>query len=96
VRLAAVLLCACGAATAAAPAPARAVLLVGAPVADAMLWVDERPIGELGTLPGGVALPPGEHRVELRHDRYHTRYLLVTLAAGEKRAVDVTMAEELW
>lgn len=92
----ALLACACGAALVAAPAPARAVLVVRAPVADAMLWVDEKPIGEVGTLPGGVALAPGEHRVELRHDRYHTRYLLVTLAPGEKKAVDVTMAEELW
>jgi hypothetical protein len=87
---------ACGAAPAAATTPARAILVVRAPVADAMVWVDDSPVGEVATLPGGIALAPGEHRVELRHDRYHTRYLMVTLHPGEKQAIDVTMAEELW
>ena len=88
------LLVACGA-TSSASRPAPAVLLVRAPIPDASIWVDEKLLGEVGALPGGVELRPGDHRVEIRHDRYHTRYFLLTLASGEKKTLDVTLAEEL-
>ncbi len=91
------LLAACGpAARAAAPtAVSRAVLLVRCPVPDALLVIDEQPIAELRALPGGVRLAAGRHRLELRHDRYHTRYAEVALAAGETRTLELTLAEAL-
>ena len=76
------LLLACGAASPSASHPAPAILLVRAPVPDASVWVDEKLLGEVGALPGGVELRPGDHRVEIRHDRYHTRYFLLKLASG--------------
>jgi hypothetical protein len=87
-------LIACGA-TSAASRPAPAVLLVRAPIPDVSVWVDEKLLGEVGALPGGVELRPGDHRVEIRHDRYHTRYFLLRLAPGEKKTLDVTLAEDL-
>lgn len=88
------LFAACGAAT---PAPAtpvpRGILVVHCPVADALLVVDEQPIGELRHLAAGVRLAAGPHRVELRHDRFHTRYAEITLAAGATQTLELTLAE---
>ena len=78
-----------------APEPARALLLVRAPVADATLWIDGAHIGTLADVGRGVRLRPGRHRVELRHDLHHTRYALVTLTAGERRTLELTLAEAL-
>jgi hypothetical protein len=92
-RLAAalVLLTACGGSTP-RPAPAsRAILVVQSPVADATLWVDDQPIGELRRLPGGVRMEAGPHRVELRHDAHHNRYAEVTLAPDERRVLELTL-----
>jgi hypothetical protein len=95
-RLLLLLVGACAAGPARAPAAGpTGVLVVRCPVADAVLVVDEQPIGELAELSGGVRLRAGEHRLELRHDRYHTRYALVTVAPGETRALDLTLAEAL-
>ena len=75
-----------------APPPTPAVLLVRAPV-DASLWLDDQPLGELATRKAGVRLRPGPHRVELRRDGYATRYLEITLAPGERRVLETTLAE---
>lgn len=71
------------------------VLEIRCDVADAVVWVDDRMIGEVGEAPGGYRLRPGEHRIEIRHERYHTRYLELTLRQGEVCALDVTLAEIL-
>jgi hypothetical protein len=96
-------LCLCGSLfflACAAPKPpptprATAVLVVRCAVADATLWIDDRPVGDVGRIPGGVRLAPGEHRVELRHDRYHTRYAEVSLGDGERRLLELTLPEVL-
>jgi uncharacterized lipoprotein YmbA len=75
--------------------PARATLVVRAPVADAVLWIDEAHIGALSDVPAGVRLRAGTHRIELRHDHFHTRYAEVTLIAGEKKVLELTLAEAL-
>jgi hypothetical protein len=90
-------LVACGSsppAAPAAPAPA-AVLVVRCAVADAALWIDDRLVGEVGRLSGGVRLPAGAHRVELRHDAHHTRYAEVTLAPGERKLLELSLPEAL-
>jgi hypothetical protein len=89
----AVALLACGGAERRAAAPPRAVLVVRCALADAVLVVDEQAIGELAALRGGVRIAAGRHRVELRHDGYHTRYAEVALAAGETRTLELTLVE---
>ena len=73
----------------------RGILVVASPVPDAALWVDDRLVGEVGRLPAGVQLRAGEHRVELRHDAYHTRYAEVTLAPGERKLLELSLTEAL-
>jgi PEGA domain len=92
----AVVLASCGGATPRATAERpRGVLFVACPVADAVLVVDEESLGELRALPGGVSVTAGHHRVELRHDRYHTRYAEVDVLAGQRRTLELTLAEAL-
>jgi hypothetical protein len=84
----------CGGASGTAPASA-AVVVIECPVRDAALWIDERFVAELGEIRGGVRLPSGRHRVEVRHDRYHAFYGEVALAPGDRRALKVELAELL-
>jgi hypothetical protein len=86
---------ACGSRTPEGPKIPRAVLRVVSNVPDAKIWVDERYIGPVGALPGGMRIAAGEHRLEVRHDRYHTRYVELTLAPNEVRTVEVTLVEAL-
>ena len=79
----------------ASPPVERGILVVASPVPDAALWVDDRLVGEVGRLPAGVQLRAGEHRVELRHDAYHTRYAEVTLAPGERKLLELSLTEAL-
>lgn len=71
------------------------VLRVRSPVSDATLWVDDTPIGELGRLGGGVRLPVGVHRIELRHDARHTRYAEVAVRSGATVELDLELLEVL-
>lgn len=72
-----------------------AVLTIECEVRDAELWVDDRFISEIGRLRGGIALSPGDHRIELRHDDYHTHYAEITVVARERRALEISLAERL-
>lgn len=74
--------------TSAAPS---AILVVRSPVADATLWVDDQPIGDLARLPGGVRLTAGAHRIELRHDAHHPRFAEVILAPGEQKVLELSL-----
>jgi hypothetical protein len=87
-------LAACGGT--ASPSPAgRAVLEIACPVADAVLWVDGRYVAQLRDLPGGVALAPGHHQIELRHERHHAYYEDIHLASGQRLRLPVDLAEAL-
>jgi hypothetical protein len=77
------------------PAESSALLKVDCPVTDAMVWVDDAAVGEIAELPRGVRVRPGEHRIEVRHDRFHTRYFMVTLRQGEEKVLRVALAEVL-
>jgi hypothetical protein len=77
------------------PRTDRAVLEVSCPVEDAVLWVDGRYLAQLRDLRGGVALAPGRHQVELRHDRYHAYYGEVELGRGQRLRLAVELAEAL-
>lgn len=80
---------------AAAPAPTPAVLVVECAVADAALWIDERFVAEVADLRGGVRVPPGRHRLELRHPAYHAHYAELALRPGQRRVLAITLAERL-
>lgn len=77
------------------PAPrfsaSDAVILVQTNVPDAELWVDERFVAPVGALQGGVALPAGMHRIEVRHPRYHTFYETLTVRARERGTLDARL-----
>lgn len=68
----------------------RAVLVIRSSAGEASVWIDERYVGVVETLPNGVALPPGAHRVELQLDGHFTRYFDVELSARERRELEVS------
>jgi hypothetical protein len=72
-----------------------AVILVQSNVPDAELWVDERFVGPVGALEGGVALRPGTHRIEVRHARYHTFYETLTVQARERSTLEARLVPVL-
>lgn len=72
-----------------------AVVRVRTTVKDASLWVDGRFIGPIGGLKGGVALEPGKHRFELRHDEYWSHYEELDLAPRQTVQLDIELAPVL-
>jgi hypothetical protein len=88
---------ACGAraATRGGVSPDDAIVHVQCNVPEAELWVDERYIGPVGALKGGVALPPGAYRIELRHPQHHAFYGEIEVRARERRTLEIALAEQL-
>lgn len=89
--LVAVLL-ACACATGPAPRPSTRLRVDGS-VSDATLWVDDRMVGTLGEVMhrGAVPLPPGYHRVEVRHPSYYSLYRDVDQSDGGEVAWHVDL-----
>lgn len=85
----------CGGARAATDEEGRAVLLITCPVRDAVVWVDGRYVAQIRDLTGGLAVPPGRHQIELRHERYHATYEEVEVARGQRLRLDLALAEAL-
>jgi hypothetical protein len=73
----------------------NAIFYIDANVRDAGLYVDGTFIGGLESLRGGIAVKPGEHRVEVRHDDYFAYYAELSLTAGERRRLAVELAPVL-
>jgi hypothetical protein len=88
---------------AACPAPANpggvtaadAIVKVKSNVRDAQVFVDGRYVAPLTALGAGVAVEPGVHRFELRHDDYFSSYLEVKLARAERKQVAMDLAPVL-
>lgn len=91
VTLAAAALSACGASSRSSSSSRDAIVRFTCNVAEASLFVDGRFLAPVGLLRGGVALSPGAHRIELRHDDYLPRFFELTLAASEKRQLDAQL-----
>ncbi len=72
-----------------------AVVKLTADVAEAGLFVDGRYVGPVGEYAGGVAIEPGVHRFELRHDDHFSWYAELTLTARERRTIAVVLAPRL-
>ncbi|HEX8112534.1 MAG TPA: hypothetical protein VF516_32610 [Kofleriaceae bacterium] len=62
---------------------------------DAQVYVDGRFIAPLDALGGGVAVAPGAHRLELRHDDYFSSYLEVQVARAARQKLAIDMAAML-
>lgn len=69
------------------------VIQFDCPVADAEVWVNGKYL--VDALRRGISIAPGTYRIEVRHDLYHTFYAEVTVGKGEKRVVEVRLAEIL-
>lgn len=72
-----------------------AIIKVNSNVRDAQVYVDGRFIAPLQALRGGVAVTPGTHRFELRHDDYFSAYLEMNVARAERRNVAMNLAPVL-
>lgn len=91
-------LAACGARN--APDPSKpddddAIVKIQTDVRDASLWVDGRFIGPIGRLRGGIAVEPGKHRLELRHDAYWSHYEELDLSPRQQVSLVVELAPVL-
>ena len=75
--------------------PNDAIVYVKSNVSDAQVFVDGRFIGPVGILRGGIAVDPGRHRLELRHDDFFSRYVELDLHRSEKRRLELEMAPVL-
>ena len=84
-----------GTPAAAGASASSALLHVRCEIPDATIWVDERPIAQVRDARGGLRLHAGAHHVEIRHDRFHTRYYELSLTSGETRTLEVSLAEVL-
>jgi hypothetical protein len=69
-----------------------AIIKVKSNVRDAQVYVDGRLVAPLVALRGGVAVSPGTHRFELRHDDYFSSYLELTVGRAERKDVAIDMA----
>ena len=73
-------------------APTDAVVKIKADVADAGVWIDGAFIGSLGEMRGGIALDPGAHRLELRHEAYFVHYQELALGPGQRLTLAIELA----
>lgn len=75
--------------------PSDPVVYLKTNVADAQVYVDGRFVGPINVIKGGIALDPGKHRIELRHDDYFSRYVELDLARAEKKKLQLELAPVL-
>lgn len=73
----------------------QAIIYITSNVRDAQVYVDGRFIAALDALTGGVAVEPGSHRLELRHDDYFSSYLEVQLAHAARKKLAIEMSAML-
>lgn len=69
-----------------------AIVLVQSNVRDAQVFVDGRFVASLDALRGGIALEPGAHRLELRHEEYFSSYVELELGRAERKKIAVQLA----
>jgi hypothetical protein len=72
-----------------------AIVLIKSNVADAMVYVDGRFVAPVGVLRAGVAVDPGHHRIELRHDDFFSRYIELELHRAERKPLQLDLSPVL-
>ena len=75
--------------------PNDAIVYVKSNVTDAQVYVDGRFVGPVNVLRGGIAVDPGKHRLELRHDDFFSRYVELDLSRAEKKQLQLELAPVL-
>jgi PEGA domain len=93
--LVAVVLAGCASAPPPRMSPNDAVMYLTSNVNDAAVYVDGRYVGSITLVKAGIAVDPGKHRVELRHDDYFSRYAELDLKRSEKKKLDLDLAPVL-
>ena len=64
-------------------------------VGEANLFVDGRYIAPLRVVKKGIAVVPGKHRIELRHEHYFSRYVELDLERGARKQLQLDLAPVL-
>lgn len=72
-----------------------AIMYLTSNLADAQVYVDGKFVGPVNLVKAGIAVDPGKHRVELRHDDYFSRYAELDLQRAEKKKLDLDLAPVL-
>lgn len=75
--------------------PDDAIFYIKSNIRDANVFVDGRFIGPIAVLKGGIAVVPGHHRVELRHEDYFSRYVELDLERAERRKLALDLSPVL-
>lgn len=71
-------------------------LRIVCPVDEAVVLVDERPVGTAALVRDrDLPILPGHHRVEVRAERYFTRYADVAIAPGARVKLELTLRPRL-
>lgn len=73
----------------------HAIMYLSSNLDDAQVYVDGRFVGPINLVKAGIAVDPGKHRVELRHDDYFSRYAELDLQRAEKKKVALDLAPVL-
>jgi hypothetical protein len=101
VLVAGVLLCgvgnlvACGGSPAPRKSQPTALVTLQCDVPDAEVWVDGRYFREVAELSRAFRLRAGVHRIEVRHQNYHSMYYELAVKAGTQKVLRVELAERL-
>jgi len=79
------------------PAPGRvtasdAILYLQSNVRDAAVYLDGRFVAPIDALGRGMAVEPGSHRLELRHEDYYSSYLELELRRAEHKRLAIELA----
>jgi hypothetical protein len=69
-----------------------AIVYVRSNVGDAQVYMDGRFVGPVQVVRGGIAVDPGKHRLELRHDDYFSRYVELDLGRAERKKLQLELA----
>lgn len=69
-----------------------AIVKLTSNVPEAQVYVDGRFIAPVSMLRGGVAVEPGVHRFEVRHEGHFSRYLELTLTRAQRTTVALDLA----
>ena len=77
------------------PSGGDAIVVLRSNVSDATVWVDGRLVGPVNAVRAGIAVDPGKHRFELRHDDYFSRYVELDLSRAEHKKLQLEMAPVL-
>ena len=75
------------------PAKERGVIVLKCAVRDAVVWLDEVRQGRIVDVLDGISVEARLHRIQVRHERFHTFYREVAVENRGRVVVSVELAE---